>query len=313
MHRFALIAGVTLVSATTFAHEGAGNHRHDDGPAPEAPVQPQDSPTVQPAVATTEVAPAAVAESSSGSQSPSSSGPPPASDGGDTSFRPRTIQDTSWRRRIRDTEESQGSKFVDSDHFFFEIRFGPYWPEVDQDFGGDGPYTEFFGDGPKFYFGLEVDYLPIYIPYVVSLGPGFGWGFTKASGSARLREDGSAVDGVDTNLTIFPMHLSAVARFDGPLREMDIPLVPYVKAGLGFGVWRSGGGEQDGSGNSGGLHLAVGGSIALNAFDPQTAMAMQADTGIRFAHVWGEWMWANLDSGLNIGTSTAIFGIGLEL
>ncbi|HHH31801.1 MAG TPA: hypothetical protein ENK57_26100 [Polyangiaceae bacterium] len=308
---FAATAVLLCFTAPALAHEGQSEHTHDAGTAP-APPQPMvasqdvpadtqviDAPSDAPV---DPIAPQAVAEPT----------PPPVDEAG---YRPRTIEDNTWRRRIRDTEESQGSKFVEAKHFLFELRFGPYWPHVDDGFTNDpGPYEEFFGSKPRFYFGLEADWLPIHIPYVLSLGPAFGWGFTKSSGPARLASDfDTRVEETDTSLTTFPMHLSAVARVDGPLRDMDIPIVPYVKAGFGFAVWRSGGGTESGSGTSGGFHLAVGGSIALNAFDPQTAMAMYEDTGIRYAHLYGEWMWNDMATGLNVGTSTVVVGIGLEL
>ena len=320
-HGFLVSATAVLLcfSSAALAHEGEGEHSHDDGTAP-AP------PATQPMVASQDVPGDAAGDEdvietpSEAPVDPVQTGPqavaeptPPTPD--DDTYRPRTLEDNTWRRRIRDTEESEGSEFVEAKHFLFELRFGPYWPNVDSGFTNDpGPYEEFFGTKPRFYFGLEADWLPIHIPYVLSLGPSFGWGITKASGPARLASDfNTRVEETDTSLTMFPMHLSAVARVDGPLRDMDLPIVPYVKAGFGFAVWRSGGGMESGSGTSGGFHLAVGGSIALNAFDPQTAMAMYEDTGIRYAHLFGEWMWNDMASGLNVGTSTAVFGIGLEL
>ena len=136
----------------------------------------------------------------------------------------------------------------------------------------------------------------------------------RMSGKTRLASDPTQTADKDTNLTIFPMHVSAAVRVDGLVRGLGIPIIPYGKVGFGFAPWRvTGGGANRGSGVSGGLHLALGGSIALNAFDQDAAKTMEADTGIRYAHLFGEWMWANLDKGLNVGTSTFVVGIGLEL
>jgi hypothetical protein len=196
---------------------------------------------------------------------------------------------------------------------------------VDEEFDGAAtPYADFFGTDPLFYFGMELDWLPIYLPYVVSLGPGFGWGVASTSAKTKLESDPSQEAESETGLTIFPMHLSAIARFDGPLRELNVPLVPYLKAGFGFSTWSISGPDgtasangKSGEGSSYGLHLAIGGSVALNAFDPSTAMAMREDVGIRYAYLWGEWMWANLDGigstpQLHVGTSTAVFGLALD-
>ncbi len=249
---------------------------------------------------------------------------PPPDDSHAGAYRSRRIPDTNWRQRAR-RGESSSSRYTDFSHFFFELRFGPYSPEVDEEFGGAAtPYADFFDTDPQFYFGLEIDWRPLYLPYVVSIGPGFGWGVTSTSANTKLESDPNAEAESETGLTIFPMHLSAVARFDGPLREMNVPIVPYIKAGFGFGMWTisrpDGSADIEGTspeGSSYGLHLAVGGSIALNAFDPSTAMAMREDTGIRYAYIYGEWMWTNLDGigstpQLHIGTSTAVFGLALE-
>jgi hypothetical protein len=248
--------------------------------------------------------------------------PPPASEEG---WRPRSIDDYEWRQRIRDHEETSGrSEFLDLAHFWFELRFGPYWPAVDDEPGLTGtPYADYFGDEPRFYFGLELDWTPIYIPYVVSIGPGFGWGFTSASGSTKQVETGEPAAS-ETGLTIFPMHLSAIARFDGPLRELNLPIVPYLKLGWGFGLWfadgPSGTSVVDGKvaeGSSHGIHLALGGALALNAFDRSTAMALREATGVRYAYLYGEWMLDTLGTigpadQMYVGTSTVVLGLAAD-
>jgi hypothetical protein len=236
-------------------------------------------------------------------------------------WRPKTLDDTTWRRSAYEKEErerkdEEGMEWLEPAHILFELRFGPYSPEVDEEFGGNGPYTEFFGSDPLFYFGLELDWLPLHIPYVGSIGAGFGWGFTEASGKAK--DDAGADVESDTDLTIFPMHVSAVLRLDGPIRKWNVPIIPYAKVGLGFAVWEaSGPGSEGGEGTSAGLHLALGGALALNTFDKEAALRMRESTGIRYASIYGEWMWANLDGlgseeVLHVGTSTVIIGLSLD-
>ena len=256
---------------------------------------------------------------------PAAPGYPEPDDGNVGAYRSRHIPDTTWRKRARQGESS-GSRYTDFAHFFFELRFGPYSPQVDDQFDGAAtPYADYFGTDPLFYFGLELDWLPLYLPYVVSLGPGFGWGVASTSAKTKLESDPTKEAESETGLTIFPMHLSAIARFDGPLRELNIPLVPYIKAGFGFASWSVSGPDgtaqsadgKSGEGVSNGLHLAIGGSVALNAFDPSTAMTMREDVGIRYAYLWGEWMWDNVGSfgsgqQMRVGTSTAVFGVALD-
>lgn len=249
--------------------------------------------------------------------------PPPAPTGDTALDRVQAIPDTTWRQSARD-QTPTASRWLEPKHFYFEIRFGPYWPQVDDEPGLTGtPYADYFGTNPKFYFGLEIDWLPIYLPYVASIGPGFGWGYTSSSGNTRLEANPEDEAESETSLDIFPMHVSAVVRFDGLLREEGIPIVPYGKIGLGWGLWSISAPDDntvDGvsaEGSSLGIHAAAGGAIALNAFDPSGATAMEEVTGIRYAYLYGEWMGDFLGSvgregQMRVGTSTVVVGLALE-
>jgi hypothetical protein len=217
----------------------------------------------------------------------------------------------------------------------FELRFGGYYAEVDEEFSDSDvkPFKTYFGEDARLYFGMELDWLPLHLRYVGSFGVGAGWGYTRFGGNSFATssdEDGlGAETESDTGLNIFPMHVSVVARFDGLLRELSIPVVPYIKAGFGVGYWNAVGADgtseaSDGTGSTvtgdgftKGTHLAIGAAIALNAFDPTAASNMRAQTGLRHAYVFGEWMRADLDglkkkSVMHIGDSTAVFGLALD-
>jgi hypothetical protein len=230
------------------------------------------------------------------------------------------IYDSTWRQS-QSRQSSEAGSF-DGRHFLAELRFGAYLPRVDDEFGGAAtPYADFFGTSPKFYFGFEVDWLPVRIPYVGSLGIGAGWATISATAKAKT-STGDA--GSDTSLSIRPIHAVAVLRADGLLRQFGFPLVPYVKGGLGVGMWKASGpngtsqvGSTIGEGTTLGVHFAVGGALSLATFDRRTAMAMREQTGIQHAYVWGEWLLANLDGFgasdvMNVGTSTGIGGVALE-
>lgn len=233
--------------------------------------------------------------------------------------------DTDWRRHDRSSIHNS-ERYGSPQSFAFELRFGAYSPEVDEEFsgGGTGPYATTFGDGSLFYFGLELDWLPLRIPYVGAIGPGLGWGYTSASdkGFVAGTADRSAED---TSLTVMPMHLSAVARFDELMRKTGIPFVPYAKAGLGMGLWyagkASGTAEHEGvrgEGISWGTHLALGGALALNWLDRRSASQLDESTGINHTYLFGEWMYANLDGlgsspQMHVGTSTWVLGLALDM
>jgi hypothetical protein len=105
------------------------------------------------------------------------------------------IPDSNWRQFDRPPREPADTQFA------FEVRFGPYWPQVDSEDGLSGtPYESTFGNDGRFYFGLEFDWMPLRIPYVGTFGVGVGWGYTWASANALrsgVRSDDRAGPGGD--------------------------------------------------------------------------------------------------------------------
>lgn len=254
------------------------------------------------------------------------------------------IPKSNWRQRDRTATRDTGRPST-LWNFVFEARFGPYWPEADEEFGGSAfPYAETFAEGeeddpggleddPQFYFGVEVDWLPLRVPYVGLVGPGMGWGFTTTSANARVDWPGTPQDGtasdVETSLTIMPMHLSAVLRVDEIMRRTVIPVVPYAKFGLAMAHWDM---SEDGDtgelvvngetkptrGVSFGTHLALGGMVGLSWLGGRSNAALEDTTGIRDVYVFGEWMYSNIDGigstpQFHAGTSTWVLGLALQM
>ena len=232
---------------------------------------------------------------------------------------------TNWRQR--DRRESRGEK-GSTQRFAFELRFGPYYPAIDDEFGGSGPYQQVFGDSGKFSFGLEFDWQALRIPWVGTIGPGVGWTFMTTSEKAFVLGSRTERSGVDTSLTIMPMHTSAVLRLDELFRRTGVPVVPYGKVGFGLATWSTGvgdntskvtvdGNEVLGRGLSYGLHWAVGGMLALDWLSPRSMATLDAETGINHIYVFGEWLNYNLgtfsDSQMQVGTSTWIVGMAMEM
>lgn len=248
------------------------------------------------------------------------------------------IGDSNWRQTSRPTRRDA---YESSQHFAVELRFGPYSPEVDEELGyGFGenpmaPYAKTFGepaDGqwetdPQFYFGLELDWQALRIPYVGVIGPGFGWGYTSTSAVAKIVGT-QEPSGTDTSLTIMPMHISAVLRADELMRRTGVPLVPYGKLGLGFATWSASTTTGDsevpdpenpmetiaGSGVTWGIHMALGGMLALNWLDGRSAATLDETTSVNHVYLFGEWMNAQLDGlgsrpQMHIGTSTWVLGL----
>lgn len=245
---------------------------------------------------------------------------------GPRSAGPRSeLPNTSWREGAAERRAAQ----LDPD-FYFELRFGPYWPQIDEEFASPGPYERVFDNDAQFYFGLEADWLPIRIPYVGKLGAGFGWGITPASGNAIDPSTGEETD-VENSITIMPMHASLVLRGTELMRRTDVPLVPYGKFGFGFATWSTstssgtsevcgaGGGEDgcsEGEDTTLGLHGALGLAVALDWVSPQRSKNLN-HMGIGHLYLFGEWMNAMLDGlgsrpQLHVGTSTFVGGLALD-
>jgi hypothetical protein len=241
------------------------------------------------------------------------------------------VPGTTWRQRDR----TDALRAADSSpqSFAFEMRFGPYKPEVDESDNANGAYKRFFGTAAQLYFGLEFDYLPIRIPYVGAIGPGFGWGFTTTSATAPLANGGDS--GETTSLTIMPMHLSAVLRGDELMRRTGVPIVPYVKFGYGLGYWKASDSNgtstrvdaagkdltddaNTGVGTTSGYHLALGASLALNFLDPRAIASLDQTMGVNHVYIFAEWMNARLTGlgskpQMHVGTSTVIAGLALDM
>jgi hypothetical protein len=227
----------------------------------------------------------------------------------------------TWHRRQPHGYQSPQSMAL-------ELRFGPYRPKIDDEFGvSPGPYENVFGDSARLYFGIELDYQALRIPYVGTIGPGFSWGYTRMKAKAKLT--GTNTDSAeDTSLWIMPMYVVGVLRVDVLARETVVPLVPYLKLGAGYAWWRAsdGSGRSDygagdnvveGKGHSYGLHFAPGIMLELDPFDRHAAKQLDNSVGINHSYLYLEWMYSKLDgfgSGgqMQVGTSTWVAGLALE-
>jgi hypothetical protein len=219
-------------------------------------------------------------------------------------------------RRVRQSESPQDAAV--------ELRFGQYKPEVDSELSGGTPFHDTYGDTNRYLFGFEVDWQLFRIPHFGSIGPGFGWGFTKFNAKAQFA-DGSGTSNTTTSLSVMPMHVVAVARADVFMRDFHIPFVPYAKLGLGYGWWWSGDGTKSaeadgvkGKGASYGLTYAGGLMFLLDILDEDDAVTADGLTGINNSYLFAEWYRPQLDGFgndkvMDIGSSSWIVGIALEM
>jgi hypothetical protein len=205
----------------------------------------------------------------------------------------------------------------------FELRFGRYVPEVDDQLSSR-PFHDTFGTSNRYMLGMELDWQLLRVPHLGSIGPGVGWGVTKFAAPARYT-NGSGTSTSDTRLWIMPAYLVGVLRADVFPRDLKIPLVPYAKLGLGYALWWSSDGNRSatadgkkGKGASYGLTYALGAMFLLDVLAPDDAVTADGLTGINNSYIFVEWFRPQLDGFgsdkvLDVGSSSWLFGLAIEM
>ena len=260
------------------------------------------------------------------------------------------VDDNDWRQTdCHDAllAASKGQKFE------FEIRFAPYLPNIDAEFGGNKtPFNDVFGVDcssggtpaavkagavkPRLYFGAEFDYLPVRIPFVGVVGPGVSWGYTSFSNQVVFDAGPQAgqCSAETSTLTIMPMYGVVVLRADELMRRTGIPLVPYGKFGVGVAWWHAStdagtevycadkkGGtctspQISGNGLTPSLHFAVGLSLSLNFINPGASARLGESTGVQHAYLFGELTSDKRTLGtdvLQVGAMTYVLGLAADM
>jgi hypothetical protein len=209
--------------------------------------------------------------------------------------------------------------------FAFEVRFGPYLPRVDDEFGsGATPFATMFGTKNRYMLAAEFDWQALRIPYLGTLGPGFGLGYTTMSGKTFLT-DGVTRATQEASLSLLPVYVAAVLRADVIAKKTPIPLVPYAKLGLGASLWWTSDGSgvsrvgnTVGRGTSYGYQYALGGMLLLDVFDPSAALELDSTLGVNNSYLFFEYYNSNLDgfgSGnkMQVGARTWFLGLAWEI
>jgi hypothetical protein len=226
--------------------------------------------------------------------------------------------------------------------FEFEIKFGPYSPDVDRNHEGDGPgaYESIFGetnsrgeaiDEPKpglmTALAFEWQFVNFGGPFL--LGTQIGYFRDKAQALVAAPEDGASTvrSAADTaRFHVMPVSLSIGYRFEYLADRFRVPIVPYGKFGVAYGFWWSTDGNKEvsvnaagekGRGGTWGWQVNAGGMLRLDVFDVNNALDLDRNTGINHAYVFGEFQLIRLDDfgkerGVNVGDATWLLGLAIE-
>ncbi len=227
--------------------------------------------------------------------------------------------------------ESRHRKFESPQNFAFEFRFSPYRPDIDSDpaLHGQRPYRDIFGSMPRLLIAAELDWQAVRIPHLGTLGPGISVGYTSMGAPAPLLKpgpNGQRLSGENTGLDLFPFYVVAVLRADVVTRELNIPLVPYAKAGLGYALWRAyndGGTSSSradgvtGKGHVYGTQVAFGVALHLNVFDAYSARNLDNTMGVNNTYLFWEYYSTDLTSfgsntALRVGNTSWAAGLAFE-
>ena len=202
----------------------------------------------------------------------------------------------------------------------FELRFGPYRPDVDSEFADRGsparPYQETFGSSSHLMWGVEIDRQVFHRGGTWAVGVGVGHYVVSA---AALAADMKTRSGDETSLRLIPVSASLVYRADLLHDRYHSPLVPYAKLGLDCSFWEaSDTAEPATDGKTFGWHAAVGVSFDLSIFDPDDALTMDRETGVNQTALFFEGTRDSLagfgsGSALHVGDTTWFAGLMLEL
>ncbi len=205
--------------------------------------------------------------------------------------------------------------------FELELNGTFFTPRIDKESGLSGsPYKQAFGKGRMWLFSAELDYeiVDLQGPLGVGLNAGFGW----VKGRGVYAETGEESPDT-TSLMIFPIRLMAVYRFQ-LLDRRGIPLIPFVKAGMGYTFWWSNSSDgkiskADGKkarGGKWGYNLTIGLAFSLNFIDRSVARDCDRLWGINDTHLLFQFVHATADNfggkGFDLTRDSVEIGLGFE-
>lgn len=202
-----------------------------------------------------------------------------------------------------------------------ELKLGFYQPRVYDSPGVTGdPYVQTFGNSAMLLGQLEVDH---------SFYHGFGYlglavsiGYAEKYAKAKLSDGSPSAEA--TGLSVLPIRVMAVYRFDVLAHRYHIPLVPYAElGGVSYPWWTNKGGMTEvvdgnkGSGVRWGWGFTAGLALELDFLNPTYAREAREDAGIFHYYVFGEFNddFANnfgASTGINLGAAYFTFGLAFE-
>jgi hypothetical protein len=198
-------------------------------------------------------------------------------------------------------DEESALPAVPRSDFAFEIKLGPYRPNVDSEPGlAFAPYDKTFGSGKIVLPQIELDWFPFH--YFGELGVAFSLGYTQQTANAFIFDPNNPTDlnsrsADTTGFHLLPFSVSAVYRFTELADRTLVPIVPYAKLGLSYYTWwvtrgtgalattRTG---KNALGGTPGWQASLGVSVRVDAIDPEASKNLSVELGIEHVGVFFE-------------------------
>lgn len=224
-------------------------------------------------------------------------------------------------------DAQQGRVYASPITSAFEFKLGPWRPAIDssEDLGPIGPWEELFGDDNALLFELEYNRQLYRGIGSFAVGAHLGYSGQRAR---SLTEEGER--GADrTRFDVVPVRVSGVYRFDWLAHEVNVPLVPVVKAGLSYYLWwvgdgtgtavavDEGGKSFTGRGGTAGVHASLGLHLMLDWFAPGMARNFDVNAGVNHSYLFAEYMMTKVNDfggarSWDLSHNGFFFGIAFE-
>ncbi len=209
------------------------------------------------------------------------------------------------------------------------LQLGGYRPQTRGTVGFDeaaDPYQARFGGKSMLLFSVDYDRFlwKGFGTFGVGLSAGYGekFGRAVAASAGEPSQDSKEATSVPTGLHVIPLRLMAVYNFDYLPYELNIPLVPYVRAGFAFSPWWATKGDQVETvgvvrqeGFSFGLAGVAGIAFQLDVLQRRMARNLDSGFGINHTYLFAEYNILQADgfgSKLNLSDNYWMFGMSFE-
>ncbi len=231
--------------------------------------------------------------------------------------------------RAADLDLDEVKDYSSPQRFLFELKLGPFMPQVDSEFSGKTPFQDVFGDSSGIMVRGEFD-VELWRRFgTVAIGGTMGY-FSKST--QALRDNGTSTapststerSGSTTGITLLPFSLLAIYRFDWPADRFRVPLVPYIKFGLNYTFWWIDNGDgtasvsgQEAKGGTFGWELHLGAAFRLDILEQSAARTLDVELGINHTYLFFEFSLIRADGfgsekSLRVGDTTWAAGIAFE-